>query len=159
MNKYILYIIIFFSGMLLGMYSLWHYYTVTELLNEQKESEEICVKWRSEHFKLSNENLYNELLAQGIDYPKIVLGQAILETGHFQSYSCKQRNNLFGLRLKDGTYMEFEHWTNSVTAYKKYIQKYKKVPKDYYKFLDDLGYAEDSIYIIKVKQIVKNAQI
>lgn len=153
MNKYVLYIIIFFSGMLLGMTFLWHYYTVTELLSEQKESEEICVKWRAEHFKLSKDNLYNELIAQEIDYPKIVLAQAILETGHFTSYSCKERNNLFGLRRKDGSYMTFDHWTNSVHAYKKYIQKYKETPHDYYKFLDDLGYAEDSIYVVRVKQI------
>lgn len=153
MNRYVLYIIIFFSGMLLGMTFLWHYYTVTELLSEQKESEEICVKWRAEHFKLSKDNLYNELIAQEIDYPKIVLAQAILETGHFTSYSCKERNNLFGLRRKDGSYMTFDHWTNSVHAYKKYIQKYKETPKDYYKFLDDLGYAEDSVYVVRVKQI------
>lgn len=153
MNRYVLYIIIFFLGMLVGMAFLWHYYTVTELLNEQKESEEICVKWRTEHFKLSKDNLYNELIAQEIDYPKIVLAQAILETGHFTSYSCKERNNLFGLRRKDGSYMTFDHWTNSVYAYKKYIQKYKEIPNDYYKFLNDLGYAEDSIYVIRVKQI------
>lgn len=156
MNKYVLYIITFFIGMLIGMASIWHYYTVSESLEEEKESEDICVKWRTEHFKLSKENLYSELVAQEIDYPEIVLAQAILETGHFKSYSCKVRNNLFGLKRKDGTYMEFDHWTNSVHAYKKYIQKYTEIPNDYYKYLNDLGYAEDSIYVIRVKEIVKN---
>lgn len=153
MNRYLLYIIIFFLGMFLGMACIWHYYTVSEMLNEQKESKEICVKWRTEHFKLSKENLYNELIAQEIDYPEIVLAQAILETGHFTSYSCRERNNLFGLRKRDGSYMTFDHWTNSVHAYKKYIQKYKEIPNDYYKFLNDLGYAEDSVYVVRVKQI------
>lgn len=156
MNKYILYIITFFIGMLIGMASIWHYYSVSEVLEAEKESEDICVKWRTEHFKLSKENLYSELVAQEIDYPEIVLAQALLETGNFKSYSCKVRNNLFGLKRKDGTYMEFDHWTNSVHAYKKYIQKYKEVPNDYYKYLNDLGYAEDSIYVIRVKEIVKN---
>lgn len=158
MNKYILYIITFFIGMLIGMASIWHYYTVSEVLEEEKESEDICVKWRAEHFKLSKENLYNELIAQEIDYPEIVLAQALLETGNFKSYSCKVRNNLFRLMRKDGTYMEFDHWTNSVHAYKKYIQKYKEVPNDYYKYLNDLGYAKDSIYIIRVKEIIKNGR-
>ena len=158
MNKYILYIITFSIEMLIGMTSIWHYYTVSEILEEEKESEDICVKWRAEHFKLSKENLYSELVAQEIDYPEIVLAQALLETGNFKSYSCKVRNNLFGLMRKDGTYMEFDHWTNSVHAYKKYIQKYKEVPNDYYKYLNDLGYTKDSIYIIRVKEIIKNGR-
>lgn len=144
--------------MLIGMASIWHYYTVSEVLEEEKESEDICVKWRTEHFKLSKENLYSELVAQEIDYPEIVLAQALLETDNFKSYSCKVRNNLFRLMRKDGTYMEFDHWTNSVHAYKKYIQKYKEVPNDYYKYLNDLGYAKDSIYIIRVKEIIKNGR-
>lgn len=159
MNKYILYIITFFIGMLLGVAFLWHYYTVSESLKDKKESEEICVKWRTEHFKLTNENLYNELIAQEIDYPEIVLAQAILETGNYTSYSCRERNNLFGLRKRDGSYMTFDHWTNSVYAYKKYIQKYKKVPENYYKFLDNLGYAEDSIYVLRVKSIQNGLSI
>lgn len=153
MNKYVLYIITFFIGMLIGMIFIWHYYTVTTMLNEQKKSHEICIKWRTAHFKLTKENLFNELVAQGIDCPEIVLAQAILETGNFQSYSCKTRNNLFGLKRKDGTYMTFDHWTDAVYAYKKYIQKYEEIPTDYYKFLNDLGYAEDSNYVERVKQI------
>lgn len=153
MNKYVLYIITFFMGMLIGMAIIWHYYTVTTMLNEQKESHEICVKWKTDHFKLTEENLFNELVAQGVDYPEIVLAQAILETGNFQSYSCKTRNNLFGLKRKDGTYIIFDHWTDAVHAYKKYIQKYKEIPTDYYEFLNNLGYAEDSVYVERVKQI------
>lgn len=113
------------------------------------------VTWRYNHHELNHQNVYNELISQGIDYPEIVLAQAILETGNYKSYSCTTRHNLFGLRRRDGTYMEFGHWTESVGAYKKYIQKYQELPEDYYKFLDDLGYAEDSIYVVRVKQIVK----
>ena len=112
------------------------------------------VKWRQAHFILNKENLYNELIAQGVDFPKIVLAQAILETGHFKSHACLQKNNLFGLRNKDGTYMSFDHWTDSVAAYKKFIQKYNSCPRDYYKYLQDLGYAKDPNYITKLKQIV-----
>lgn len=121
---------------------------------EKTEGEVASVKWRQNHFMLSEENLYNELVAQGVDFPKIVQAQAILETGHFKSYACLQQNNLFGLRNGDGTYMSFDHWTNAVASYKKFIQKYDPPPNDYYKYLQGLGYAEDPNYIIKLKQIV-----
>lgn len=121
---------------------------------EESEEEVATVKWKSNHFKLNESNLMDELKAQGVEFPEIVVAQAILETGHFKSYSCTQRNNLFGLRKKDGTYMSFEHWTESVAAYKKYIQKWNSPPSNYYHYIDSIGYAEDKVYIEKVKQIV-----
>lgn len=121
---------------------------------KKKEGEVASVKWRQNHFMLSEENLYNELVAQGVDFPEIVQAQAVLETGHFKSYACLEQNNLFGLRKGDGTYMSFDHWTNAVAAYKKFIQKYDQPPNDYYKYLEELGYAEDPKYITKLKQIV-----
>lgn len=122
--------------------------------SEIKEVEEsIEASWGTK--QLNIDNLYEELLNQELDFPEIVLAQALLETGHFESFSCRERNNLFGLRKRDGSYMIFPHWTYSVAAYKKYIQKYKETPEDYYKFLENLGYAEDSAYIEKVKQTHK----
>lgn len=124
-------------------------------LEELNEEEIVSVKWRQNHFLLSEENLYNELVAQGVDFPEIVTAQAILETGHFKSYACLQQNNLFGLRDNKGKYMSFPHWTDAVAAYKKYIQRYNHpVPEDYYAYLQELGYAEDPQYIDKLKQIV-----
>lgn len=120
---------------------------------EKKDS--VSVQWRQNHFLLSEENLYNELVAQGVDFPEIVTAQAILETGHFKSYACLQQNNLFGLRDNKGKYISFPHWTDAVAAYKKYIQRYNHpVPEDYYAYLQELGYAEDPQYIDKLKQIV-----
>jgi hypothetical protein len=120
-----------------------------------EKEDSVSVQWRQNHFLLSEENLYNELVAQGVDFPEIVTAQAILETGHFKSYACLQQNNLFGLRDSKGTYMSFPHWTDAVAAYKKYIQRYNHpVPEDYYAYLQELGYAEDPQYIDKLKQIV-----
>lgn len=42
-------------------------------------------------------NLYQEIIRNGIRHPKIVLAQAILETGWFRSPLCRNRHNLFGL--------------------------------------------------------------
>lgn len=63
-------------------------------------------------------NLYEEIRRNGIQYPKIVLAQAILETGWFRSSVCRDKHNLFGLtNPRTGKYYEFEHWTESVRAY------------------------------------------
>lgn len=103
-----------------------------------------------------SEGLMEALLHYDIKFPEIVYAQAILETGYFKSNVCCTYNNLFGLydsRNKD--YYRFNHWSESVKAYKDYIQ-YKYIPpNDYYYFLDSIGYAEDPDYINKVKRIVK----
>ena len=153
MNNLTKYIVIILAGVLWGVIgTLW----VQNLKREASkiEGEVATIKWRQNHYLLSNENLYNELVAQGVDFPEIVQAQATLETGHFKSFSCLQRNNLFGLRNGDGTYMSFPHWTLAVDAYKKHIQKYEVPPSDYYIYLEELGYAEDSSYTTKLKEIV-----
>ncbi len=164
MSSTIKYPIVFFVGMALGaLFVLWASFLDKEadrraaeevLVEEFNDEDSISIKWKQNHFILNKENLYHELIAQDVDFPEIVLAQAVLETGHFKSYSCVQRNNLFGLKNRNGSYMTFEHWTLAVAAYKKYIQKYKSPPADYYKYLNDLGYAGDPSYTAKLKEIV-----
>lgn len=140
-------------GIVIGIGSIiWMHATKREA--ERREGELASIVWRQNHFVLSKENLHHELIAQGVDFPNIVQAQAILETGHFKSYACLYKNNLFGLRNGDGTYMSFAHWTLAVAAYKKYIQKYEEPPNNYYEYLRGLGYAEDSSYVEKLKEIV-----
>lgn len=106
--------------------------------------------------KSPEEGLMEALRYYGIHHPKIVYAQAILETGHFKSDLCVNNNNLFGLydssRKK---YYDFNHWSESVLMYKQLVQYKYKPPNDYYKFLDNIGYAEDPHYINKLKRIVK----
>lgn len=104
---------------------------------------------------LNKENLLEELKIQQIKYPEIVLAQALLETGHFKSKVCREKNNLFGLyNSKTKSYYSFNHWWESVVAYKKLIE-YKHKPKEnYFSFLERIGYAEDPNYINKIKSIV-----
>ena len=77
--------------------------------------------------ELTIPNLYKEIIRNGILYPKIVLAQAILETGWFRSSVCRNKHNLFGLtNPRTGKYYEFNHWTESVRAYYTKVQyKYK----------------------------------
>ena len=140
-----------------GCLTLWgqSIFQKADELKNKEETEVANVKWRHNHFKLNESNLYDELIAQGVEFPDIVLAQAILETGYFKSHACMNKNNLFGLRKGDGTYMSFDHWTDAVAAYVRYIQKWEEPPTDYYRYLDKLGYAEDSSYIAKVKEIVR----
>ena len=164
MNTTTKYLIVLFVGMLLGVLGCKWTDALTEeaerraveemLVEEFNDEDSISIRWKQNHFILNEENLYHELVAQDVDFPEIVLAQAILETGHFKSYSCVQRNNLFGLRSGKGSYMAFDHWTLAVAAYKKYIQKYNSPPKDYYKYLNTLGYANDPNYTVKLKELV-----
>ncbi len=99
-----------------------------------------------------------ELEKQNILYPKIVLAQAILETGWFKCDKCSMsKNNLFGLwDNRNKRYFPYDTWQESIGGYKRGIEyKFKKKEyEDYYEFLEDIGYASDPEYINKIKLIV-----
>lgn len=113
------------------------------------------IKKDSVNIALTDDSLLEELQARNIAHPKIVLAQAKLETGNYTSKVCLTHNNLFGLRKADGSYYKFNHWKESVQAYKDYVQYKYQPPSNYYKFLEDIGYAEDKSYTDKLKKIVK----
>lgn len=113
------------------------------------------IKKDSVNVSLTDDSLLEELQARNIAHPKIVLAQAKLETGNYTSKVCLTHNNLFGLRKADGSYYKFNHWKESVQAYKDYVQYKYQPPSNYYKFLEDIGYAEDKSYTDKLKKIVK----
>ncbi len=102
-------------------------------------------------------NLYEEIRRNGILYPKVVLAQAILETGWFRSPVCLDKHNLFGLtNPRTGKYYEFEHWTESVRAYYTKVQyKYKREDGNYLLWLEKIGYAEAPDYVQAVINVLK----
>ena len=105
--------------------------------------------------ELTIPNLYKEIIRNGILYPKIVLAQAILETGWFRSSVCRNKHNLFGLtNPRTGKYYEFNHWTESVRTYYTKVQ-YKYKGGNYLLWLDKIGYAEDPKYIIAVENVMR----
>lgn len=101
-----------------------------------------------------------ELKNQDILFPEIVLAQSLLETGFFNCTTCSMdANNLFGLRnVRENKWYHFNTWQESIGGYKRMIEyRYNsKEHKDYYYFLDKIGYAIDPNYIPKVKYIVNN---
>lgn len=105
--------------------------------------------------ELTIPNLYQEIIRNGIQHPRIVLAQAILETGWFRSPLCRNRHNLFGLtNPKTGKYYEFNHWTESVRAYYTKVQ-YKYKGGNYLLWLRDIGYAEDPRYVREIIKVLK----
>lgn len=104
--------------------------------------------------KHPKEGLKDALNFYGLHHQDIVYKQAIIETGNFTSKLCKQ-NNLFGLYdSKNHRYHTFNHWSESVIAYKKWIQSKYKGNTDYYIFLENLGYAQDKKkYTKALKQV------
>lgn len=107
---------------------------------------------------LTIENLLYTLEYYEVKYPDIVVKQYILETGWGKSYTCRTKNNLFGLtNPRNKQYFEFTHWTESVKGYRDMVQyKYRK--GDYFTFLLELPYAEDPLYINKLKRIQYDIQ-
>jgi flagellum-specific peptidoglycan hydrolase FlgJ len=110
--------------------------------------------------------VYHSILRNGIENPKYVLAQSVLETAWYSSYNCQERNNLFGMRCSlwkekgnSNGYKIFDDWEESVTYYRDW-QKRKgyKSGEDYLSFLDRIGYAEDPEYGWKLESVLKRLE-
>ena len=107
--------------------------------------------------KSPQEGLIEALEYYKVKHPQIVYAQAVLETGYFKSDLCLNDNNLFGLyNSKKHRYYTFDHWKDCIIAYKEMIQYKYKDGDDYLNFLKEIGYAEDSEYICKLRELIKN---
>ena len=103
---------------------------------------------KKEFKPLTIENIRQELKKLGVKHSNIVIKQVKLETGNLKHV---RHNNLFGFRGNNG-YLKFKTWQDAV-KYKKAWQDKKYHGGDYYHFLMKVGYAKDSTYIKKLKQI------
>ena len=125
----------------------------TSLKTELQKKTDDITKSENHFPELTIHSLYKEIIRNGILYPKIVLAQAILETGWFRSSVCRNKHNLFGLtNPRTGKYYEFNHWTESVRVYYTKVQ-YKYKGGNYLLWLDEIGYAEDPKYIIQLNKV------
>ena len=135
-----------------------------EYLNNKLDSLTINNNYSYSHIttfenKTPEEGIDEALQYYNIEHPTIVKAQAILETARFTSDLCVKNNNLFGLYdSKNKRYYSYNHWWESIIAYKKTIQKRYENSRYYYMFLEDIEYAEDKEYINKLKEIAEGLE-
>ena len=82
----------------------------------------------------------------GIKYPEILLNQIRLETGNLTKI---YGNNLFGFKSEE--YLSYDTWVDCI-KYAKVWQDKKYKGGNYYAFLVRINYAQDSLYIQKLKE-------
>lgn len=100
-------------------------------------------------FSVKNLNIMMSILE--IRQPNIVFNQCKLETGNYTSNAFKVHNNLFGF-MKGKSIRHYNNWKESLIHYSHW-QNINYSGGDYYKFLVDIGYAEDSLYVKKLKSM------
>ncbi len=99
------------------------------------------------------DSVYAYILKCDIRHPEIVLRQAILETGWFQSKHLMRRNNLFAFRSTK-KYMWFDTWQQNIEYYKRWQdEKYTDHKENYYTFLVRINYSRSPDYIKTLKRI------
>lgn len=100
------------------------------------------------------EQVFEAICKAGIRNARIVMSQAILETGWFRSPFLMTRNNLFAFRR--GHYLRFDRFEHSVLFYKAWQDKnMPAVVDDYYQFLDRMPYGSPD-YTMHLKNIPWN---
>ena len=132
-------------------------YSLHHLIHFNQKQEEMVLLPEHPFYLLDEVNeevLYNTLKHYDFPNPAIITAQSVLESGNFKSKLCKDNNNLFGLyNSRTMSYFKFDSWISCVFAYKQFILSKYNPEEDYYKFLDRIGYAEDSLYESKVKEL------
>lgn len=112
------------------------------------------------NYVLNAENVYREIMRNNIKFSDVVLKQSLLETGHYTSYNCLERHNIFGMcggkKTSDNIhgYAIYNNWMESVEAYSVWQNKrMTDSVTDYFQFLTDWNYAESEEYERKLKSI------
>lgn len=130
------------------------------IFNIEKKPPAHYVKLEQPEFlneELNDSTLLKVLVYYEIKEPLIVLAQAKLESANYKSRLCKEKNNIFGLyNSKAQQYYNFDHWINGIIAYKNLVEYKHREGENYFEFLTRISYAEDSLYIYKLKSIIKN---
>ena len=117
-------------------------------------------KRRSE--SLTPRNVYDYLIRSNVLYADIVFRQVLHETGNLTSRLCREKNNLFGMTHTINStppkleFILYPNWKESVMAYKRWQDRHRfkgRDMSDYYHFLENVKYATDSLYTMKLKKI------
>tara|TARA_Y100000287_G_scaffold72261_1_gene57257 strand:- start:869 stop:1342 length:474 start_codon:yes stop_codon:yes gene_type:complete len=133
--------------------------------------EEVIVVLEEDSNTFSQDALVEELKRLNVRFPHIVLAQAILETGYYESRIYNENNNLFGMKQARarattalGTQLGhayYNDWKESVTDYALYQAAYLnklRTEKKYLSYLDR-NYAEAKNYDKALVQIIERENL
>ena len=137
---------------------------MTETITITEEAKTIVLK---EYNEFSEEKLDLYIEELNLKFPKIVKAQAVLETHNFKSNIFLVNNNLFGMKvasLRPTTakghnlgHAYYDNWRQSVLDYAFFQAAYLrsiKTEDEYFQYLA-ANYAEDTLYVNKLKKIIK----
>jgi uncharacterized FlgJ-related protein len=163
-------IAIFTSAMYLT-YNYAKYRALEQSIDEVHFEEQVIIVNQRINNDFSKEALAEELKRLNVKYPHIVMAQAMIESGHFQSNIFRSNHNLFGMKearqrvtTARGTNLNhayYENWKESVIDYAMFQAAYLKDLKTeaaYLLYLD-ANYAEAQGYDSAVKKMVEREKL
>lgn len=166
--KLILFLVIFF-----GISNfLTYYHALNKKFNELSKAEKTIIISNTNDDVFNKEKMISMMKNLNVKYPWIPIAQSILETGYWKSDIFLQNNNLFGMkeakqRITTSQGTNFGHayyttWRESVYDYAFYQARYLnhriKSEEQYFEYLS-ANYAEDTMYIRKIKHIIQKENL
>jgi len=124
-----------------------------------------------EYNGFSESKLIEKITQLNFRYPHIILAQAKLESGYFKSTIFLENNNMFGMKqaklranLAKGTnrnHAYYDTWQDCILDYALYYSTYLsdiRTEGEYFEYLRQ-NYAEDKMYVQRLKQIIKKQDL
>ena len=166
--KLIIYIFILFIVLfIIGWYSGTNNYIINKIIHKTEVTDTVVI-----YSKTFSEKALIELLQKcNTKYPYIVLAQAKIESGNFTSELFRKNHNMFGMKQpkrrvnsSDGEqngYAYYRDWVDCVYDYNMYqlVVMCEISTEEQYLHKLSARYAEDTSYVIKLKNIINNEKL
>lgn len=169
--KLFFYLLLFITLMSL-LFWIYGYATGFKAANEKiklSDYEKLILINEADEF---TEDKFIDMLKElNINYPYIAFAQSMIETGSWTSKIFIENHNLFGMKeakqrvtTAGGTqynHAYYNHWRESVYDYAFFQCRYLhniKTEEGYFQYLS-ANYAEDSLYVNKVKKIIEEKDL
>ena len=161
------------------IFSLSNHYSHKEGFSEGMEyalehmpiEEKMLVITNAQDSSFSQAKLVQMLKELNVRFPHIVMAQAIIESGHFQSNIFRTNHNLFGMKqarmrctTAKGTNLAhayYDNWKESVYDYAFFQSRYLhdlKTEAQYLEYLER-NYAEAKDYDVMIKRVIENEKL
>lgn len=144
---------------------------LAQSIDEMQFEEQVIIVNQRINSDFSKDALAEELKRLNVKYPHIVMAQAMIESGHFQSNIFRSNHNLFGMKearqrvtTARGTNLNhayYENWKESVIDYAMFQAAYLKDLKteEAYLLYLNANYAEAQNYDSDVKKMIEREKL